>query len=114
MKGRLRQRTLRTANSGLYADLASYQQHPLVQRSLPADIVAPVLDLWDDRESFLTALDQIPQTLQHGDARRKNLILRAGRMRIKPRRLPLIGVGQASAQSGPNWREWLPQRRSRS
>ena len=76
VKGRLRQRTLRTANSGLYADLASYQQHPLVQRSLPADIVAPVLDLWDDRESFLTALDQIPQTLQHGDAGRKNLILR--------------------------------------
>jgi aminoglycoside phosphotransferase (APT) family kinase protein len=76
VKGRLRQRTQWIANSGLFADLSGFQEHPLVQRSLPADIVAAMLDLWADRESFLAALDELPQTLQHGDAGRKNLYLR--------------------------------------
>jgi hypothetical protein len=76
VKGRLRQRTLWTAESGLFADPSAFLQHPLAKRSLPADIFSPMLDLWDDRESFLTALDRVPQTLQHGDAGRKNLFLR--------------------------------------
>jgi hypothetical protein len=76
LKGRLRQRAQGIANSGLFDDLADFHQHPLVQRSLPDDIVVSMLDLWADRESFLDALDQLPQTLQHGDAGRKNLYLR--------------------------------------
>lgn len=76
VKGLLRQRAHRVANSGLFADLPRFQQHPLVQRSLPSDIVAAMLDLWASREQFLTALDQLPQTLQHSDAGRKNLFLR--------------------------------------
>jgi hypothetical protein len=49
------------------------RQHPLVKRFLPGNMVADMLQLWDKREMFYDALDQLPQTICHRDACRINL-----------------------------------------
>lgn len=49
------------------------RDHPLVRRWLNAALQAETLALWEERERFLTLLDQLPQTLCHFDAFRRNL-----------------------------------------
>jgi hypothetical protein len=51
---------------------------PLVQKFYPPDIVADVLDLWAKRETWLTVLERLPQTLCYKDAWRPNLFSRQG------------------------------------
>lgn len=51
-------------------------QHPLYQRGFPGDSHAYILGLWAERETFLGALDQLPQTICHYDAFRRNLLAR--------------------------------------
>ncbi|MEA1921864.1 MAG: phosphotransferase [Pseudomonadota bacterium] len=48
-------------------------KHPLVRRWLPGDVGDNLLRLWGERGTFLKALDQLPQTLCHRDAFRRNL-----------------------------------------
>jgi hypothetical protein len=76
VEGRIHQRVRRTVDSELFENLSAVREHPLARRSMPNDIVAPMLALWDQRELLLRALDRLPKTLQHGDAGRKNLFLR--------------------------------------
>jgi hypothetical protein len=50
--------------------------HPFVRRLLPDSSLAPMRQLWEERERFLTVLDRVPQTLCHFDAFRRNLLTR--------------------------------------
>lgn len=49
------------------------RSHLLVHRWLNAALQEETLALWQERERFLTLLDQLPQTLCHFDAFRRNL-----------------------------------------
>jgi hypothetical protein len=51
--------------------------NPFVQRHLSARSGERILQLWSERERFLSALAAMPQIFSHGDAQRRNLILRA-------------------------------------
>jgi hypothetical protein len=48
-------------------------QHPLLHAAFPTPVADRLLRLWDDREPLLAALDQLPQTLCHKDAYRRNM-----------------------------------------
>jgi hypothetical protein len=56
--------------------LSDTLHNPLMRRLLPGDAPAKVSRLWAERESFLTALDRLPQVLCHFDAFRRNLFAR--------------------------------------
>jgi hypothetical protein len=53
-----------------------YRRHQPIRRWLPDDVMIRAARLWDDRHVFLDALDQLPQTLCHYDAFRRNLLIR--------------------------------------
>jgi len=53
------------------------RSHPLVRRWLNAAMQEETLALWQERERFLALLDQLPQTLCHFDAFRRNLFTRS-------------------------------------
>ena len=48
-------------------------QHPLVRAAFPIPPVDRLLQLWDEREMLLRALDRVPQTFCHLDAWRRNM-----------------------------------------
>lgn len=52
--------------------------HPLVRRLYPADVADSTFRFWAERDTFLNALDRVPQTLCHMDAFRRNLFARRG------------------------------------
>lgn len=56
--------------------LSDSLHHPLMRELLPGDAPAKVSRLWAERESFLSALDRLPQVLCHFDAFRRNLFAR--------------------------------------
>jgi hypothetical protein len=58
------------------ATLRQHREHPVVRRRYPGTIVDDMLRLWEERHTFLDALDQLPQTLCHLDAFRRNLLAR--------------------------------------
>ncbi|UCC61515.1 MAG: hypothetical protein JSV36_11965 [Anaerolineae bacterium] len=58
------------------AQLRGSLEHPLVRRFLPGRIADDLLRLWAERETFLDALDRLPQTFCHLDAFRRNLFAR--------------------------------------
>ncbi len=47
-----------------------------VQRHLSARTGERIMQLWSERQRFLSALNSMPQIFSHGDAQRRNLILR--------------------------------------
>ena len=51
-------------------------EHPLVRRFYPADVADGTFRFWAERDTFLNALDHVPQTLCHRDAFRRNLFAR--------------------------------------
>ena len=67
----IRQR-LALAEPGI-AELPQLSQHPFFAKFLPADRLARILRLWEERQPLLTRLDQLPHTLCHRDAFRRNL-----------------------------------------
>ncbi|MCB0187765.1 MAG: phosphotransferase [Caldilineaceae bacterium] len=58
--------------------LPELQTHPLVGRIFPPDIVAANQQLWQEREHFFAVAEQLPQTICHRDANRRNLLSRIG------------------------------------
>jgi hypothetical protein len=56
----------------------SMWEHPLVRRIYPPPNANPFMRFLMERERFLAALDQLPQTLCHKDAYSTNLIARRG------------------------------------
>ncbi|MCB0183399.1 MAG: phosphotransferase, partial [Caldilineaceae bacterium] len=53
--------------------LPTLQTHPLVGRIFPPDIVAANQRLWHEREHFFAAVEQLPHTICHRDANRRNM-----------------------------------------
>ena len=51
-------------------------EHPLVQIALPIDSKEEIISIWNDRHLFQGALAQLPQTLCHIDAFRRNVLHR--------------------------------------
>jgi len=72
----IRQR-LALAEPGI-AELPQLSQHPHLAKFLPADNLARILRLWAERQPLLTRLEQLPHTLCHRDAFRRNLRSRQG------------------------------------
>ena len=72
----IRQR-LALAEPGI-AELPQLSQHPHLAKFLADDSVARILRLWAERHALLTRLDQLPHTLCHRDAFRRNLRARQG------------------------------------
>ena len=60
----------------LVARIAAAPGNAAVRRWWPQPVVDAILRLWDERESFLAALERLPQTFCHGDAIRRNLFAR--------------------------------------
>lgn len=60
------------------ADLPHALEHPLMRRLYPSDVFEGILRLWAERETFLAALDHLPQTFCHRDAFRRNLFAQRG------------------------------------
>jgi hypothetical protein len=50
--------------------------NPLVQRSFSAHTRARVMELWEERASFLALLERLPQAFSHFDYKRSNLFIR--------------------------------------
>ena len=53
-------------------------EYPLIRRWFPGDSADALFRLWAERETFLSALDRLPQTFCHLDAFRRNLFARRG------------------------------------
>jgi len=63
-------------NASAIARLADDTEHPLLRRVYPAPIREGIVRLWTERDTFLAALDRLPQTFCHRDAWRGNLFMR--------------------------------------
>lgn len=66
-----------TGVSGNVAAVRRFPDDPRVRRWYPDEMREHVLRLWDERETFLGALERLPRTLCHMDAFRRNLLVRS-------------------------------------
>lgn len=66
-------------NRELFAKFDELRQHPIVRRGWPDDVAHGIRRIWEEREQFYQALQELPQVLQHGDAVRRNLLALAGK-----------------------------------
>ena len=71
-------RTLLERQHSLVAQIAEAPDNPKVRKWWPPRMVTDILRLWNERDAFCDALEQLPQTFCHGDAIRRNLLSRAG------------------------------------
>jgi phosphotransferase family enzyme len=69
-------RSIATSATSAIAQLPTLLDHPLLRPALPGDTASRVLHIWDERETFFKALDQLPQTFCHLDAFPRNLFVR--------------------------------------
>jgi hypothetical protein len=60
----------------LVARIAAAPANPAIRHWWPQPVVDAILHLWDERAIFCTALERLPQTFCHGDAIRRNLVVR--------------------------------------
>ncbi|MEZ4620244.1 MAG: phosphotransferase [Caldilineaceae bacterium] len=58
--------------------LRSSLTHPIVKRLYPDGHAQTILQLWDERDRYLRTLQQLPQTICHNDAFRRNLHIHYG------------------------------------
>jgi len=75
----LNQNLLRTRadrNAGFWSRLDAVRALPLFRRGWPGDLAERGHDLFQERHRLLDLLDQLPRTLRHGDADRRNLLAR--------------------------------------
>jgi hypothetical protein len=63
-------------NEALFAELERSQHEPEARRWFLDDDAGRILRLWEERASFLAALNRLPQTFVHRDAFRRNLFAR--------------------------------------
>ena len=59
-----------------YMEQTGAWDQPVIRRACPPSLSDRLRRLWDEREAFLAALDQLPQVLCHLDAFRSNLMAR--------------------------------------
>ena len=76
--------------------LPQVMDHPLVRRLYPPQVAAALMEVWDERQALLDALARLPQTLCHGDAWRRNLMVRpspAARTQVVAIDWAYVGIG---------------------
>ncbi len=61
-----------------FANLDALLESPLTRAALPLEAKDEIMAIWRDRRQFQDALVQLPQTLCHTDAFRRNILHRAG------------------------------------
>lgn len=102
---------LRAAVEGhapLVARIAAAPEQPQVRRWWPRPVVAAILRLWEERDTFCAALERLPQTLGHGDAIRRNLLARrrpGGVHRADGAAAAADGAGGEGGPGGPTGRD---------
>jgi len=77
---------------------------PLLRQCFPPPVTIRLRELWADRESYLTALDRLPQTICHLDAFRRNLFARRsadGQEQTVAIDWAFAGVGAVGAELTP-------------
>jgi hypothetical protein len=74
--GGRRLRTWVERHRPLVARIATAPGNPEVRHWWPQPVVDAILRLWEERDTFCTALERLPQTFCHGDAIRRNLFSR--------------------------------------
>ncbi len=97
-------RLVRQMLAGFPVCLQGNPDNPLVRRACPPDLAEGVLRLWDDLPDFLDTLDQLPQTLCHLDAFRRNLIARRtrdGRDQTVAVDWPTAGLAAVGVETAP-------------
>ena len=52
------------------------QEHPLIRRGWPHDLLFGFSRFWQERARFYEVLESLPKTLQHADSANKNLLAR--------------------------------------
>jgi hypothetical protein len=77
-------------NAPFWDGLDQVRDQPLFRRGWPGDLADRSLRLFEARHALLAVLDRLPQTLQHGDAGRRNLLDR-GRRRHAPGNVAATG-----------------------
>ncbi len=58
--------------------IAAAPDNPAIRRWWPRPTVDAILRLWRERDAFCAALEGLPQAFGHGDAIRRNLLIRRG------------------------------------
>jgi hypothetical protein len=61
------------------ANLDKLRQYQIVRKGWPDDVLDGIQHIWRKRKDFYRVLKRLPQTLYHGDARRRNLMSRTGK-----------------------------------
>ena len=72
--GGRRLRTTLERHRSHVAQIAAAPDNPELRRWWPPRVVAAILRLWEERDTFYEALERLPQTFCHGDAIRRNLL----------------------------------------
>jgi hypothetical protein len=86
------------------AELPRLVDHPLLRPAFPGDTAARVLQLWDERDVYFTALDRLPQTFCHLDAFPRNLFVRNtddGKIQVVAIDWEFAGVSALGAELAP-------------
>ncbi|MBM3291567.1 hypothetical protein FJY84_02700 [Candidatus Bathyarchaeota archaeon] len=65
-----------TFNSTKIDEFKTYLDHPYVKLYFTDELLQKMFKLWDERESFFRTLEDLPQTLCHLDAFRRNIFTR--------------------------------------
>lgn len=72
------------------------QQHPLIRRGWPDDLLVGFSRLWQERVRFYEVLERLPKTLQHADSSHKNLMAcrdQAGKEVTAALDWAMVGIG---------------------
>jgi Phosphotransferase enzyme family len=97
-------RSIVTTATSAITQLPTLLDHPFLLPALPGDTASRVLHVWDERETFFTALDQLPQTFCHLDAFPRNLFVRhdsSGQIHIKAIDWEYAGTSALGAELAP-------------
>ncbi|MDP9326070.1 MAG: aminoglycoside phosphotransferase family protein [Candidatus Dormibacteraeota bacterium] len=81
-----------------FARLSGVRDHPLVQRCWPGGQLQRVHRLWAERETFLDALERLPQTFCHLDAFPRNLMIPDGDREVVALDWSYAGMGAVGSE----------------
>jgi Phosphotransferase enzyme family len=84
-----------------FARLPSVRDEPFVRRCWPGGLLDRVLRLWEDRETFLRALDRMPQTFCHLDAFPRNLLFDGTGREVVALDWSYAGIAPVGAELAP-------------
>lgn len=84
-----------------FDQLPSSREHAMVRRCWPGSLLERMLELWRERELFLRALDELPQTFCHFDAWPRNLLVDSDRGEVVAVDWSYSGIGAVGAELAP-------------